>query len=141
MYHSHYRGVVSFQRPSYYHFRTKEPDGEYKKRLMIYVVPIQAGKSRVIFRNAGPKWLPTWLAHAGANRFLNTDIWLHAVERRLRSKGQDVDVNDLYIMASSSDLGVKAFRKVRVERYNNGLVLFQSGRVEEHVFDYTSFSH
>jgi hypothetical protein len=115
--HSHCcRGVVSFQRPSYYHFRTKEPDGAYKKRLQIYAVPIQAGKVRVLFESPGPKWLPTWLAHAGSNRFLNTDVWLHATERKARSMGQDADVNDLYVMASSSDLGVKDFRKVG--RYN-----------------------
>jgi predicted secreted hydrolase len=67
----------------------------------------------VLFSSPAPKWLPTWLSHAASNRFLNTDVWLHDVERRIRSKGQHVDVMDLYVRASSSDLGVTAFRKVR----------------------------
>ena len=75
----------------------------------------------MLFSSPAPKWIPTWLSHAGSNRFLNTDVWLHDVERKVRSKGQHVDVNDLYVRASSSDLGVNAFRKVR--RYNGGSVL------------------
>jgi hypothetical protein len=80
---------------------------------MIYVVPIQAGKTRVLFQSPAPKWLPTWLSHAASNRFLNTDVWLHGVERKVRSMGQNVDVKDLYVRASTSDLGVTAFRRVR----------------------------
>lgn len=64
-----------------------------------------------MFESPAPKFIPTWLSHGGSNRFLNTDTWLHDAEIRARAK-PDKDLNDIYVMGSSSDFGVKMFRKV-----------------------------
>lgn len=103
-------GVVSFQRPFYYHFRTRREDGNFKTNLSILVAPVKAGRSRVFLSSILPGWVPRWLAHAGSNRFLNTDTWLHDAERFARKEQSDrLD----YILASSSDKGPALFRKVR----------------------------
>lgn len=109
------RGIVSFCRPSYYHFRVKDTvTNEFNKVLEIYCVPIRAGQSRVfITNNFRLGWVPTWISHAITNRFLNTDTWLHDAERRIRNRGHgpSVDViNSIYVLPTSSDIGVRAFR-------------------------------
>jgi hypothetical protein len=108
--------VVSFQRPNYYHFRTKDQTtGEYKKSLQIYCIPVRAGQCRAIFQTISIGFIPDWLSHAGSNRFLNTDTWLHNTERVLKSpelSGKSATDESAYVMASTSDTGVKAFRSV-----------------------------
>lgn len=103
-------GVTSWQRPSVYHFRTKAEDSNstFRTNLNIHIIPVQAGRSRVIFSSNLLPWLPTWLAHAASNRFLNTDAWLHDAEFVARSRSSR---NLAYIYASNSDLGVRAFRQ------------------------------
>mmetsp|Transcript_20669 Transcript_20669/g.31553 ORF Transcript_20669/g.31553 Transcript_20669/m.31553 type:complete len:523 (+) Transcript_20669:201-1769(+) len=105
-------GIVSFQRPTYYHFRTTKENGVFARILMIHTVPVAAGRSRVLFQSVLPKWIPIWLAHGASNRFLNTDTWLHDAERVARAISHEPTDNiDLYQSASQSDVGVKAFRK------------------------------
>ncbi|KAJ1450543.1 hypothetical protein M885DRAFT_488578 [Pelagophyceae sp. CCMP2097] len=105
-------GVVSFERPARYHFRLKNENNTFKEILIIYGVPVKAGRCRVIF--ASPvqnNRVPQWLQHAASNRFLSTDVWLHDAEKVAR-KGPDapLDPRDRYITASSSDVGPSAFR-------------------------------
>ena len=102
-------GIVSFQRPFYYHFRTRKDDGNFRTNLNILIAPIQAGRSRVFLSSIAPNWVPRWLAHAGSNRFLNTDVWLHDAELVARS---DPSGQLNYVYASSSDKGPAVFRKV-----------------------------
>ena len=98
-------GVVSFQRPAYYHFRTLR-DGVWKENLKIFSVPIQHGRCRVLFESPlSNSKVPTWLVHAASNRFLNTDSWLHDAERFSR---QSAKLNYLY--PTTSDLGTRTFR-------------------------------
>lgn len=120
---------ASFQRPCYYHY------GEYvgegideatgkkgrEPKLRIFLVPVSAGKSRVFLPCIPiPKWFPfrTALIHAGSNRFLNSDTWLHDTEREVvrRKEAGAGNVNNKlaqmdYIVASRSDTGVSVFRK------------------------------
>mmetsp|Transcript_54194 Transcript_54194/g.162264 ORF Transcript_54194/g.162264 Transcript_54194/m.162264 type:complete len:605 (-) Transcript_54194:467-2281(-) len=123
-------GIASFQRPSYYHFRLrKDGEQEYQPALKIFLTPVEAGRSRVIFPAFDIPWLPTWLVHAGSNRFLNTDTWLHDAERvaRMRTRTDDgaADGTDGggkgkerrllggldYVIGSRSDIGAVAFRR------------------------------
>lgn len=124
-------GVLSFQRPAFYHFRTRANEtAEFKPNLKIYVAPIKSGCCRVIMPDFKMvPFLPTWLGHAATNRFLNTDTWLHDTERAARmdkdhinKKGGSVAVGaaragkvasgDLnYIFASRADLGPSTYRK------------------------------
>ena len=102
-------GIVSFRAPSRYHFRCKEADGNYDVKLEMYCVPVGHGRSRVFFSTALASKLPIWLAHAATNRFLNTDIWLHDAERKLRAD----DLRDerlKYASLTSSDVGSSAWR-------------------------------
>jgi len=101
-------GVISFRRPARYHFRTKRDDGEYKVNLEIYAAPIREGRTRAFFVSPAPGFIPTWLSHAGSNRFLNTDIWLHDAERVLRS---DERGDKRYVTPTSSDVGANAWRQ------------------------------
>ena len=66
----------------------------------IYAAPIRAGRTRAFFVSPAPGFIPTWLSHAGSNRFLNTDIWLHDTERVLRS---DERGDKRYAAATDSD--------------------------------------
>lgn len=105
---------ASFQRPSFYHYGEFE-DGKRVPKLKIFVAPIEAGRSRV-FLYAMTNKVPTFLLHAGSNRFLNSDAWLHDTEREvIRRKESILSKNKLadmdYIYASKSDLGVSLFRK------------------------------
>lgn len=122
-------GVVSFQRPAFYHFRTRANEtAEYKPNLPIWCVPIEDGRSRVIFADLRIPGVPNWLGHAGSMRFLNSDTWLHDAERaaRIGSGGTNkirgpVSVGAArvgresadklnYIYSSKSDLGPSTFR-------------------------------
>jgi hypothetical protein len=123
-------GVLSFERPAFYHFRTKTSNAtaEYKPNLLIFTSPIEDGKCRVIMPEFKIKFFPKWLMHLGTNRFLNSDTWLHDAERSARidtamnqprgsvavgaARAGRKTTNGLnYISASKSDLGPKAFRK------------------------------
>ncbi|GMH72171.1 hypothetical protein TL16_g05848, partial [Triparma laevis f. inornata] len=115
-------GIVSFQRPCYYHFRTQSGEnGEMKPNLQIFVVPIHEGRCRVLFVSPLTKsFIPNWLEHAASNRFLNTDIWLHEAEitvrNKMREEGRDGGGGDpvemkMYQQPTSSDNGVRAWRK------------------------------
>lgn len=116
---------ASFQRPSCYHYGEYKGDGvdeETGKKskvpaLCIWLAPVEAGKCRVFF-NSPPIKLPDFLLHAGSNRFLNSDIWLHDTEREVvkrkdLSLGQSAKklANMDYTYASKSDTGVSVFRK------------------------------
>lgn len=119
---------ATFQRPSFYHFgeykgedgKVDEASGKPSKKpgLCIWLCPVEAGASRVFFVSP-PIKVPTFLLHAGSNRFLNSDTWLHDSEREIikrkeaSSSGSGVDKKwgmD-YIYASQSDRGVSIFRK------------------------------
>jgi hypothetical protein len=125
-------GVLSFQRPAFYHYRTKvnNTSSEERPNLLVYVTPVCPGKCRIImpeFLNI--PYVPTFLGHAGTNRFLNSDTWLHEAERNVRTKDSVInrlggsvavgaakaerkpflDMN--YVFASKSDMGPIAFRK------------------------------
>jgi hypothetical protein len=124
-------GVVSFQRPAFFHFRTNrtmDEPFEYKPNLLIFAAPVEEGKCRVLMPDFQVKKLPKWLVHLGVNRFLNTDTWLHIAERSARINdninqqrgplavgaaraGRKPTVGLNYIFASKSDLGPSLFRK------------------------------
>ncbi|KAL7473032.1 hypothetical protein ACHAXS_013411 [Conticribra weissflogii] len=106
-------GVLSFQRPAFFHFRTKLNatntsdannsfnDNEsssslenYRPNLQIYVTPIQPGKCRIFIQEFTVPFFPTFLSHAAFNRFLNSDTWLHDTERTARMKGNDNNNNN-----------------------------------------------
>jgi hypothetical protein len=124
-------GVVSFQRPAFFHFRTNrtmDATEEYKPNLLIFPAPIEEGKCRVLMPDFQVKKFPKWLLHLRVNKFLNTDTWLHDVERSARIRD---DINQQrgpvavgaaragrkatdglnYMLASKSDLGPSLFRK------------------------------
>ena len=114
---------ASFQRPSYYHYGEYTGEGvdeatgkkARKAVLGIYIAPISGGKCRVFF-SAPPIKVPVAVLHAGSNRFLNSDTWLHDTEREVvkrkeagAGKGKLAEMD--YIYASQSDTGVSVFRK------------------------------
>ena len=112
---------ASFQRPAYYHFGEFMGDPEIKDRerklsLGIYIAPVSAGRCRIFFNTPLPRKIPAALSHAGSNRFLNSDTWLHDTERTVvRQKEEGLagkKPNGMnYIYASKSDTGVTAFRR------------------------------
>lgn len=58
-------------------------------------------------------WVPKWISHALTNKFLNTDTWLHDAERKVRNRdrGHSIDISkSVYVLPTSSDIGVRAFR-------------------------------
>jgi hypothetical protein len=81
-------GVISYRAPFYYHFRVENAKGDMRKVLIILVVPVSPGRSRILLapvtRRPLPTWVPRWLIHALSNRFLDTDVWIHDQERLLR---------------------------------------------------------
>lgn len=114
---------ASFQRPACYHYGEykgegiDEPSGKPSRvpQLCIWMAPIGAGKCRVFFHSP-PIKVPAFVLHAGSNRFLNTDTWLHDTEREVvKRKGAGLGGRKLagmdYIYASQSDAGVSIFRK------------------------------
>tara|TARA_B100000424_G_scaffold95242_1_gene71643 strand:+ start:1535 stop:2857 length:1323 start_codon:yes stop_codon:yes gene_type:complete len=102
------QGVLSFNRPCGYHFKTKSlVTNKWKKNLQIYAVPVKNGRSRVLIQSPfKSKILPLWLLHALNNRFLNTDAWLHIAEKNIDSK----DVLSDYTLIES-DKAVYYWRK------------------------------
>lgn len=108
-------GVLSFQRPGLYHFRTRQEDGSMRPNLKIHIVPVKAGYCRAIYADFTNK-VPRFLLHAFSNRFLNTDVWLHDAERLVvERRSNNVSNQKLggmdYIMVTQSDLAVSSFRK------------------------------
>merc|ERR1719223_1036193 len=81
---------------------------DYRVNLGIFVVPVSTGKSRVMFQSLVGAKIPTWLSHAGTNRFLNTDVWLHEAEIEARRRSEEVED---YVYASKSDFAPNTFRK------------------------------
>ncbi|KAJ8601059.1 hypothetical protein CTAYLR_004490 [Chrysophaeum taylorii] len=102
------KGITSFRAPCRYHFRCLEDDDTYDVKLEMYCVPVKPGASRVFLVSPLSDSVPTWLAHAATNRFLNTDVWLHDAELRLRAK--EGDERGAYNAVTSSDLGGSAWR-------------------------------
>lgn len=107
-------GIISYQRPASYHFRTLQPAKikgivtapVWKKNLQLYAVPVEEGKCRVFIKSPFKKsFLPIWVIHAMSNRFLNTDAWLNVAEYNIES----IDVLPDYKLVSS-DLGVIHWR-------------------------------
>ena len=123
-------GVLSFQRPALYHFRTRaNATADYTPNLLIFTAPIEEGKCRAILPDFKIGPFPSWLGHLGSNRFLNTDTWLHDAERNARihmntlnkqkgsvsvgaaKEGRRSTDGLNYIFATKSDLGPSLFRK------------------------------
>ena len=117
---------ASFHRPSFFHYGEysgegiDEPTGKKSRvpQLEIFCVPVSAGKSRVLFTFSfsDSVKIPHFLDHAGLNRFLNSDVWLHDTEREVvRRKDAGLAEKKLvgmdYISASMSDTGMTSFRK------------------------------
>jgi len=110
------KGVVSFVSPAYYHFRVKnEETGVYQKQLMVLITPVSDHKSRIhlVFLGASvPNKLPKWISHSFANKFLETDIWLHDCEISANSELiSNKTVLDLYDTPTSSDIGPISWNK------------------------------
>jgi len=88
-------------------------------RLLILVIPVGPGKSRIMIGSPLipklPKWF-MWLSHSISGRFLDSDIWVHDQERMLRglSNSYAVDVKSSaslpYILPTESDNGPRLFR-------------------------------
>ncbi|KAL3817146.1 hypothetical protein ACHAXA_006146 [Cyclostephanos tholiformis] len=107
---------------------TMDATEEYKPNLLIFPAPIEEGKCRVLMPDFQVKNFPKWLLHLRVNKFLNTDTWLHDVERSARIRD---DINQQrgpvavgaaragrkatdglnYMLVSKSDLGPSLFRK------------------------------
>lgn len=122
-------GVLSFQRPAFYHFRIRANEtAEYEPRLLIFTSPVEEGKCRVIMPDFQFKFVPKWLGHLGSNRFLNSDTWLHDAERAARMSntinkqkgsvavgaaraGRKPTTGLNYNFATESDLGPALFRR------------------------------
>lgn len=123
-------GVLSFQRPGFYHYRTKVNSTSFQPNLLVFIAPISPGKCRIMMPEfISSRFFPAFLGHAGTNRFLNSDIWLHDAERNMRKV--DSPMNQLggsvavgsaraenkpfldmnYVFASKSDTGPSVFRK------------------------------
>ena len=107
-------GIVSYQRPSSYHFRTLQASKKegvltspsWKKNLQLYAVPVEEGKCRVFIKSPFKKsFMPVWVVHAMSNRFLNTDAWLNVAEYNIHSNDVLSDYNLV-----SSDVGVVHWR-------------------------------
>ncbi|EJK47955.1 hypothetical protein THAOC_33290 [Thalassiosira oceanica] len=127
-------GVLSFQRPAFYHFRVRENEtAAYDPKLHIFCTPVEAGRCRVMLKEF--EKVPSWLGHLGSNRFLNTDLWLHETERAVRlnddmnklngpvsvglaRRGKTATVEGLnYVIGTKSDLGPTQFRKWLNEKF------------------------
>ena len=129
-------GVVSFARPSFYHFRTKDAvTGEWRMGLFMLTVPISAGRSRLFITYSKPSkpsllstifgLLPVWLLHSFSNQFIDTDIWLHDAEVYGRKAGpldphpsssssassSSMPVPLNYLLPTSSDRATQEWRR------------------------------
>jgi phenylpropionate dioxygenase-like ring-hydroxylating dioxygenase large terminal subunit len=107
-----------FQRPFLAHQDTERgPNGEWKRTLLFFCVPIREGKSRVItnfdtvVRAKDPK-ASDWQVHLFNNKFFDSDIWVHETEISVRSKEGDPHQSiPNYLYPTSSDISVQGFRK------------------------------
>lgn len=78
-------GIISFHKPTHFSYFTKK-NNCYKSNINVLTVPVKHGKSRVFMISPFSKSkIPVWLQHAATNRFLNTDIWLHDAEYKMRN--------------------------------------------------------
>lgn len=125
-------GVLSFQRPAFYHYRTKlnSTSSDERANLLVFVAPVSPGRCRIMMPEfINNRFFPSFLGHAGSNRFLNTDTWLHDAERNLRAR--DNPMNEMggsvavgaakakrepfmgmnYMFQSKSDFSITTFRK------------------------------
>ena len=93
-------GIITFSPPCIYTLHTRytlSPTTPYKLNLMLYVMPIEAGRSRAIV-NTYMKFpgilgvlIKPWLSHILSNRFVDSDLWVHDQEvaaRRLPTTSQ-----------------------------------------------------
>jgi hypothetical protein len=112
-------GVVSFQRPAFFHYR--RTDFTNTPNVHFFISPIDEGRSRIIMKAFGIKLVPKWLVHLAMNQFLNADAWLHDAERSARINstvavgaervGKKPTYGLNYMLASKSDLGPTSARK------------------------------
>jgi hypothetical protein len=115
-------GRVSFIAPCYYHLSKSDPKTKMlKTQLLSLVVPVSPGKCRIIFKAmALPSKVPKWLMHIAGGKFLDSDVWVHHCEQRLRSRYTNSFAFDQredrqlrvenYVMPTTSDLAVRGFR-------------------------------
>ena len=74
-------GVLSFQRPSLYHFRTRANEtAEYKPNLLIYIAPVEAGKCRVVFPDISIPFVPTFLGHVSNQTVIIFSVLLLSIK-------------------------------------------------------------
>ena len=82
-------GIITFSPPSIYTLHTRptlSPTAPFKLMLMMYVMPVEAGRSRAIV-NTYMKFpgilgvlIKPWLSHIFSNRFVDSDLWVHDQE-------------------------------------------------------------
>ena len=122
-------GVITFERPAYSHVRRTE--NLNVPQVHFFVSPIDDGRSRVIMKAFGMKFIPKGLIHLAthfsSNPVTSGDIWLHDAERSARINSGDNTPRSVavgavraglkttyglnYIVASKSDVGSISFRK------------------------------
>lgn len=108
-----------FQRPflAYQDTERGPNNGEWKKTLLFFCVPVREGRSRVItnfdtvVRTKDPN-APDWKVHLFNNQFFDSDVWVHETEINVRSKEEeDPQAVPKYLYPTSSDVSVQGFRK------------------------------
>jgi hypothetical protein len=122
-------GVLTFERPAFSHVR--RTDNFKIPQVHFFASPIDEGRSRVIMKEFGVKFIPKWLLHLimhfSINPVTSGDIWLHDAERSARINSADNKPRSVavgaaragrkttyglnYIVASKSDMGTTSFRK------------------------------
>lgn len=110
------KGIVSFQPPCYFHFRTERLNGIMVANLLVLVVPVSPGRSRIfVALSPGVKLpLPRWIKDSLTNKFLDTDIWVHdqeRVARGLRNSFVPVGNEEGYVLPTESDTGCRLWRR------------------------------
>lgn len=112
-------GLITVERPAFVHYR--RTDVANSPYVHFFTAPIDEGRSRIIMKAYGIKFVPKWLLHLAMNQFLNSDAWLHDAERSARinntvpvgaARAGKKPTNGLnYMLASKSDAGATSFRK------------------------------
>ncbi len=122
-------GVLTFERPAFSHVR--RTDNLNVPQVHFFASPIDEGRSRVMMKEFGVKFIPKWLLHLvmhlSSNPVTSGDIWLHDAERSARVNSADSKPRSVavgagragrkttyglnYIVASRSDVGTTSFRK------------------------------
>lgn len=130
--------VTTFIPPCYFTLRSVSPkdnviDKTIPKELMllILIVPVEPGKSRLFLSLRPNKKLlpvPRWLVHSFANKFLDSDLWLHDQERNVRNTwdpyGESTQVSEekKYVMPTSSDKGCRSWRAWWMKHMANSII-------------------